>query len=62
MSSPARNRFMLGNESIRNDGECFVLAPARVEVKKESSGLVRGSPLGVRSNSPSEGEHKHSVR
>ena len=43
MSSPARARFMLGNESIRHYVECFVLAPAGVEVKKEPAGLVRGN-------------------
>jgi hypothetical protein len=38
---------MLGNESIRYDGECFFLAPAGVEVKKKPAGLVRGNcPLG----------------
>ena len=52
---------MFGNESIRYDGECFVLTLAGVEVKKESAGLVRESPPGVQSNSPSEGEHKHPV-
>jgi hypothetical protein len=47
MSSPARTRFMLGNETIRHYVECLVLAPAGVEVKKEPAGPVRGNgPLG----------------
>jgi len=52
---------MFGNESIRYDGERFVLAPTGVEVKKGPAEPASRRPLGVQSNSPSEGEHKHPV-